>query len=132
MDGKNIITQPANSLNCVRSEKSRQFTRVELAFDDATNFLLWQRNGKSRLKRLHSMLQKNDSLLPADYGIEKQGTEFVTFPEEGWPLEVRYSADRILSLGDFEAGWYSYAEYTAQNGESRYLCESNCLKTKPA
>ena len=63
--------------------------------------------------QLRDVLQRHEEYLPPQYGIRIDIAEFITFPEEGWPLSLSYSPQRKLNKVYFQYQWHSLAKVLA-------------------
>jgi hypothetical protein len=90
---------------------------AEQKFDQVAHYLLWSRSGSSRFHDLAKELMDHERDLPAEYGVEKSGKEFITIPgsSEEWPLELRYSESRELDPYAFTLIWRWLARSLAED-----------------
>jgi AAA domain len=86
---------------------------AEQKFDQVANYLLWSR----RFHDLAKELMDHERDLPAEYGVQTSGMEFVTIPgpSEEWPLELHYSESRELNPYAFSLMWHGFAQSLAQD-----------------
>ena len=89
----------------------------EQKFDHVAYYLLWSRSNSRRFHDLAKELMDHEHDLPAGYGVERSGKEFITIPgsREEWPLELHYSESRGLDPYAFTLMWQWLAKNLAED-----------------
>ncbi len=83
---------------------------VKSRFDSAASYMLLEQGGEARFDQLRDLLIRHKEQLPVWYGIEQSGIEHIQFPNDDWPLTVRYSSQRQLDGWYFNLTWQEMAK----------------------